>query len=295
MNIIIFGTGEFGKDAYRYYEKATDINILAFCDNDTKKQGQLFFDKNIISINTINNYSYDKIIIASSFDDEIFSQLINQDFEKNKIEIISLNKIKKNLKEGDTLALAEELMLNISILFNKEHINYHIDHGTLLGIIRDSSLMPWDIDVDFACKSEDKDLILSMLNHFFKDFKSSYCKNNNWQCSIENCDITIQNTKENLPMVIKVFNNTDDINSDNFFVDIELKYEYNNNLYWMVGSRKLFTPVNICFPTSSILFKNTPINIPNNVNEYLRLLYGNWDKVIKEWSYDKYNNIKDKI
>ena len=46
-------------------------------------------------------------------------------------------------------------------IFNKLRINYWVCQGTLLGIIRDRSLIPWDPDIDFAVveKSFDEKLI----------------------------------------------------------------------------------------------------------------------------------------
>ena len=46
-------------------------------------------------------------------------------------------------------------------IFNKLKINYWICQGTLLGIVRDQSLIPWDPDIDLAVmdKQFNKDLI----------------------------------------------------------------------------------------------------------------------------------------
>ncbi|MDA3908386.1 MAG: hypothetical protein PF437_04815, partial [Sulfurimonas sp.] len=121
-----------------------------------------------------------------------------------------------------------------------------------------------------------------------------YCAANNWKCSIHNCKITLDKKEEQLPMVIKVFNEADDKTSNSFFVDIELKYEYNHNLYWMVGSRKLSAPNEICFPASSMIFKDKTLKVPKDTKKYLTQLYGDWTKVIKEWSYNQYANVEDK-
>ena len=39
-------------------------------------------------------------------------------------------------------------------ILNKNKIKYWICHGTLLGIIRDNQLIPWDHDIDIAVWSE---------------------------------------------------------------------------------------------------------------------------------------------
>jgi phosphorylcholine metabolism protein LicD len=293
-NIIIFGTGEFGKDAYRYYQLQSDIHIVAFSDNNETKHFTQFFDNKIIPPKEISLLEYDEIVIASSFDDEIYQQLLHLGIEKEKIHILNLNQIKIQLHNGDRLLLAQKLMLDLATFFNTNNISYHIDHGTLLGVIRDNSLMPWDIDVDFAIQNKDKDIVLELLDHYLENYKIEYCKNNNWRCSIHNCVMNFDDKVESLPMVIKVFNDADDSVSNSFFVDIELKYQYQNNLYWMVGSRKLSAPIEICFPATPIIFKNHTILVPKDTNSYLKSLYGNWEKVIKEWSYDQYSNIEEK-
>ena len=35
-------------------------------------------------------------------------------------------------------------------ILNDNKINYWICHGTLLGIVRENRLLPWDHDIDFA-------------------------------------------------------------------------------------------------------------------------------------------------
>jgi hypothetical protein len=40
--------------------------------------------------------------------------------------------------------------INVCTLLDKHKINYWICHGTLLGIVREQRLLPWDHDIDFA-------------------------------------------------------------------------------------------------------------------------------------------------
>ena len=70
------------------------------------------------------------------------------------------------------------LIINI---FNKLKINYWVCQGTLLGIIRDRSLIPWDPDIDLAVigKNFDEKLVEKIMkkNGFSK--KKKFFKNDN--------------------------------------------------------------------------------------------------------------------
>ena len=78
------------------------------------------------------------------------------------------------------LNIDPNFLLTIKI-FNKFKINYWVCQGTLLGIIRDESLIPWDPDIDFAIleKNFDEKLIEKIMkkNGFIK--KKKFFKNDN--------------------------------------------------------------------------------------------------------------------
>lgn len=69
------------------------------------------------------------------------------------------------------------------------------------------------------------------------------------------------------------------------------RYKRDSIIYWGVCGKYLKAPINICFPTSQIVYKNHSINVPNDKIAYLSNLYGDWQKPIKNWTYDKYNNL----
>lgn len=290
-NIVLFGTGEFGKKALDFYFKNDEINIIACCDNDKKKHNTYFFGIKIISVEELLNTKYDEIVIASSFDNEISNQLIDLGVSSEYLYIYTTNQKNIQLGDGEKLLMAEDLMFEIATTFNQNKIEYHIDHGTLLGIIRDDKILSWDIDIDFAIPACERIRTLEVLNKSLKIYTSKYCTNNNWECSIDKQFITLGDVKKQLPMVIKVFNNIKDSNSDTFSLDIELKHEYENKVYWVLGSRRLSCKKNICFPSSMIIFKGKQLKVPNNTSEYLESLYGNWRKIIKDWTYNQYANI----
>lgn len=78
VKAIIFGTG---RRMYEYMMRGafSDIEIVAFCDNDESKHGKCIDGVQIISPHSIKDYCYEKIIIASDlYYSEIRTQLIKE-------------------------------------------------------------------------------------------------------------------------------------------------------------------------------------------------------------------------
>ena len=86
-NIIIFGASLGGKRALRHLKKGD--KAIFFSDNDSKKFGTFLSDLEIIAPKDIILKDFDIILIASSYVDEIFSQLVEMGIEYNKIEVVS--------------------------------------------------------------------------------------------------------------------------------------------------------------------------------------------------------------
>jgi phosphorylcholine metabolism protein LicD len=60
---------------------------------------------------------------------------------------------------------ALKILFDITEFLEKNNIPYHLEGGTLLGIVRDNDLLPWDHDVDLSISVEDllKYLIICFL------------------------------------------------------------------------------------------------------------------------------------
>ncbi|WP_218029558.1 nucleoside-diphosphate sugar epimerase/dehydratase, partial [Aneurinibacillus danicus] len=82
-NVLIFGTGSY----YSHIKKNIQekYHIIAFIDNDSRKQGAFFEGKHIISPLDIEKYNYEKILVASSFFYDISIQLVNLGIPSNKV------------------------------------------------------------------------------------------------------------------------------------------------------------------------------------------------------------------
>jgi len=73
LKYLIFGAGEYGKKAIIEYGAE---NVLAFIDNNVKKQGDVYFGKEILSLDTaLSKYKGVHIIIASIYSSTMIMQL----------------------------------------------------------------------------------------------------------------------------------------------------------------------------------------------------------------------------
>lgn len=88
--IVIFGAGKIGKNGYVKLS-GENIKIFAFCDNDRDKQGQILYEKKIISVDDLKKMNNDHImiIICSNFEKEIREQL----YSMNIFNFISITQI----------------------------------------------------------------------------------------------------------------------------------------------------------------------------------------------------------
>ncbi|MGG7147248.1 D-alanyl-lipoteichoic acid biosynthesis protein DltD [Clostridium butyricum] len=82
-DIIIFGTGSTAEHFCENLNK--DVNIICYLDNDNLKWNKEFKNKLILKPDEVKNITYDYVIIASQYNNDIFSQLIELNVRENKI------------------------------------------------------------------------------------------------------------------------------------------------------------------------------------------------------------------
>ncbi|MCI1477716.1 MAG: chemotaxis protein [Clostridium beijerinckii] len=133
-NIIVFGTGSTASTLNSILNGNT--NVLCYIDNDKRKWGQEFSSKLILEPKEINNLDYDFIVIASQYNEEIYSQLINMGISKNAIfEYINFFNIANNKFEyslnvyKENVSVYETLITGISYFVNGIHSDTLLKRG----------------------------------------------------------------------------------------------------------------------------------------------------------------------
>lgn len=185
----------------------------------------------------------------------------------------------KNL-EGKNGIIAVKMMKDTAQILDKLGIQYVLEAGTLLGVVRENRLLPWDNDVDFTIT---------------KPYESILIKNA-WRFIFKGYIVKVKRYKKDLKFfkkgevrLIKISQRPFFLFKKNGALDIFIKKKIGDEYYWIVDPKN---PVLKAVPErfydnqTKYMFEGMDFSVPEDYIGYLVCHYGeNWRTPIKEWNY----------
>jgi hypothetical protein len=295
QRIYIFGASGAGKRALDHFRNQSDVEILGWIDNDIKKHGTFFLGLEVFSAEEAIVTQFDKIWVASTFHREIRLQL--RDFLKvpsEKFQNISMT-VKKgfgDFSDQSKLKLAWALLKKVNEVMLAHSLPYFLDHGTLLGIIRDKSLLPWDNDIDLAIPASEVSRIHDILSLEVPKFHFSMCESNGWALKALYGVIEFPNEKKTVLRLLNIYNANEPDESKQVVLDLIVKYPYEQRNYWMVETLTLSTEALLTEDICRTDISGVSFAVPLNSDGYLTALYQDWRTPVKEWDHTLYSNLE---
>ena len=217
---------------------------------------------------------------------------------------------------------AVENLREIKDVFDKIGVEFWLDHGTLLGAVRDGKIIEWDSDVDLGIWYDHAKQILSASGDFKKRRFMASLNTKTGSLGIRRlgCYIGVSLYRKRgsyawtippvhlreMKRVEKVLNWSMDVLSQIIYakpegflrksepflslVPLNLK-QLLANITWYILDRRgciipLIVPKRYFEKLSTIQFYGMEFNVPFNVKKYLEYRYGNsWKTPIKKWKY----------
>ena len=171
---------------------------------------------------------------------------------------------------------AESLLLDVAKSLDKLNIEYWLEGGTLLGIKRESRLLPWDNDLDLSINKSE----IGKIDKLIGDLK------------IKNLRVRVRKFSESSEVFKKQDIRIIKIRNKRFFnllkgkvcLEIFVKYTKSDKSYWMIGNITKNVPSKFYSKFKTIKFNGYSYSIPFLTKEYLTYRYGDWEKPVKEWN-----------
>lgn len=214
----------------------------------------------------------------------------------------------------------DQNFIEVINILNVNKIHYWLCHGTLLGIVRDDELIPWDHDIDIAVWYDEslkknfinimeKNNFILKTKYFIEDDLLTFIKEGGREVDINFYEKKVLNNEEfayikwfvprNFFMrfidAVSVSKNYSGkfsffINKlfflESIFEKIKIYFIKKDYFYKTIGYSQ---PLRLLKKFKEIKFKDLSVSVPYFSEEYLKYVYGpNWKKPIK-----KYNWIKD--
>jgi lipopolysaccharide cholinephosphotransferase len=181
---------------------------------------------------------------------------------------------------------AQRTLLKVVQLLDTAEIPYHLEGGTLLGIVRDGRLLPWDHDLDISIPLSYASQFLQLRKALRKiGLRMSVRKSQKSFGPIKEGEVSIIKIK---PIVGYYITAVFPRYADKVVVlDVFMKATDEQHTYWQAKNKVMRVDNTYYKGYDEVDFLGHKLKAPLNYEAYLTEKYGDWHIPIKEWSCDK--------
>jgi len=160
-------------------------------------------------------------------------------------------------------------------------VTYWLDHGTLLGIVREQRLLPWDTDMDITVPATS----LPQLHAAMPALKAMGLR---LRLRKQPCDADAW--KRGMPRLVKVRNTRFRIFRGDLLLDIFIAWRHADRYHWSLWKHDDHSlqvrsvPAHFFDALGTVEFDGRSWPIPSSIEEYLTARYGNWRQPVCSWN-----------
>jgi hypothetical protein len=181
---------------------------------------------------------------------------------------------------GATRAYAYRMLHDVAQLLDRSDIPYILEAGTLLGVIRENRLLPWDTDLDMTIRRKDAPRLLDLRGQFRRaGYRTRVRYHQRSIGPFKKGDIRL--LKVQLPGFLYL--------SGYSLLDIFVKYEEGERYAWIVSADQpviKYCPRHFYDDRKTWLFDGYPFQVPRDPEGYLEYHYGpQWRVPVKTWDF----------
>ena len=191
---------------------------------------------------------------------------------------------------GKHAEVAKTMLRKVTDLFDKLGIEYVLDFGTLLGIVRENRLLPWDTDLDISIAEKD-------LGKLRANKKKLWLLG--YRTRIRYFEKDVGPFKSGELRIIKVQTRKFGFLRDKGILDVFVMREIDGEYTYVVKKDGVFAiksvPAKYHENKTQIEFDNKMYSVPAEYEKYLEYVYGDWRTPVKDWDFFKGDNCLKKL
>ena len=190
---------------------------------------------------------------------------------------------------GKYAKIAEKMLFDVAEILEEAGIPYVLEAGTLLGIVREDRLLPWDNDLDITITSHYAKKLLSIRWKFwFKGYRTRLRKYKRDTGPF----------KRGTPRILKIQTTKFLFFKEVSLMDIFIKELIDDKYFWTASDKKPVlkaAPREFYEKTTQYPFRGKQYSVPEDYEGYLAYHYGDWKTPVKEWNFRTDDNCVQEI
>lgn len=177
-------------------------------------------------------------------------------------------KSKRGRFAGRSYRVGIKLLLKAIDIFDIYNVEYQLDYGTLLGLVRDGDLIAWDRDIDISIPSSQIENLRRTLWRFRSRGWLVYCVNMQSECCAwQPGDLrVVKITSCAIPYLVP----------GDVFLDICIRYPHGDFHWWSTSGYVCRAAKRYFAGCETIEFAKRSVRVPRNYEQYLTEVYGDW-------------------
>jgi phosphorylcholine metabolism protein LicD len=181
---------------------------------------------------------------------------------------------------------AYELLFDVCDLLDAEGVPWHLEGGTLLGLVRDGQLLPWDHDLDISVPSYAAGKLRQALRKLPKK----------WRLSFRRFETDTDMWRQQDLRLVKIKNRHLFFMPGDHCLDVFIKYEHQGACYWQAGGYIMQADARHYQGCDPLDFNGRRLCLPRSHEDYLSAKYGDWKTPDRNWDISREQTIcSDKL
>lgn len=181
---------------------------------------------------------------------------------------------------GEHRKVAYHMLHQVGRILDEEGIPYVLEAGTLLGVVREQRLLPWDTDLDLTVTADHADALLAARWRFWAA---------GFRTRIRRFPRDMGPFARGMPRVLKIQTRRWLVRKGHSLMDIFVKYRVEDTYQWVVADRDPVLkrcPARFYDQRSRVGFDGAEFSIPEDAEGYLAYHYGSdWRTPVRSWDF----------